>query len=42
MSDITHKAQTMMCEDAEDSSESVFVVKENNQDEMSKQAQWFE
>lgn len=36
------RAKTMMCEDAGDSCESAFVVKENNQDEMSKQDQWFE
>ncbi|KAL7372232.1 hypothetical protein ABVT39_012552 [Epinephelus coioides] len=35
----THKAKSMMCEDAEDSSESAFVVKETNQNEMS-QTEW--
>ncbi|CAK6958626.1 Retrovirus-related Pol poly from transposon TNT 1-94 [Scomber scombrus] len=35
-----HKAKSMMCEDTEESSESAFVVKETNQNEMSQQAQW--
>ncbi|CAK6974377.1 Retrovirus-related Pol polyprotein from transposon TNT 1-94 [Scomber scombrus] len=35
-----HKAKSMMCEDTEESSESAFVVKATNQNEMSQQSQW--
>ena len=36
----THKAKSMVCEDADNSSESAFVAKEKNQNEIPQQVEW--